>query len=211
MLKIAFTGDLRLEVDDCRRAASGRSLFEPAIVDGLRQYDYVVSNLEGPATVRPSRKPRGIALRNSLQAIPMLRAAGVNVLSLANNHVMDHGPEGLRDTLRVAEDNGCLVLGAGENPEKASEPLVLRRDAVSVGLVAVCHHHGPATSPASPGTYGERQRERICQQIDELRGRCQRVVLVQLLRRRNHRPIALAALRHAATRPFHIGRKPSPS
>lgn len=61
---------------------------------------------------------------------------GLDVISLANNHVFDYGPDALDDTIRALTEVGSIVIGAGSDLARATEPVVLTRDEVKVGFVA---------------------------------------------------------------------------
>src|SRR5439155_23141658 len=55
-------------------------------------------------------------------AIEMLRRAGYDAVSLANNHHMDFGPQGSRDTMGLLDAAGIGHSGAGENLAEATRP-----------------------------------------------------------------------------------------
>jgi poly-gamma-glutamate synthesis protein (capsule biosynthesis protein) len=57
--------------------------------------------------------------------IPCLTAAGIDLCSLANNHVLDWGYAGLRETLKSLEAAGIKSAGAGENLSHAQAPVIL--------------------------------------------------------------------------------------
>lgn len=49
------------------------------------------------------------------------------IVFLANNHVFDYGVNGMHDTVKALNSNGIKTLGAGDNLEKASQPVVLEK------------------------------------------------------------------------------------
>lgn len=51
---------------------------------------------------------------------------GVNLVSLANNHALDFGIEGFKDTLRILEQSGIAYAGGGLSPQTATEPSMQR-------------------------------------------------------------------------------------
>lgn len=107
----------------------------------LRGYDYpfvatrrffegahvVFGNLEGPLT------GGGAAVHNKQylfrsppqKVAPALARAGFNMLSLANNHILDYGLDGLRDTLAALDRAGIRYAGAGMDLSAARRPAVL--------------------------------------------------------------------------------------
>lgn len=52
--------------------------------------------------------------RSSPLALPPLKDAGIDLVNLANNHVMDYGPEGLQDTMNALDQEGIKRMGAGQ-------------------------------------------------------------------------------------------------
>ncbi len=94
-----------------------------------RAADGVVLNLETPLTPPgptrlTGRKPY-VHWSHHEEVPPRLRARRVVAVSLANNHVMDHGPVGLRRTLAALGDHGIAPFGAGCDAESAARPLLL--------------------------------------------------------------------------------------
>lgn len=61
---------------------------------------------------------------------------GLDLISLANNHTFDFGPDALYDTIEALTGAGSLVIGAGANLEAASQPVILTRNEIRVGFVA---------------------------------------------------------------------------
>ena len=139
-MKISFIGDIALNggYADLVRDASSYTLAE-SIRTLLNGSDLVIGNLEGPLT---DREPVGPSWRFNLHGDPqyacVLRSAGIDVVSLANNHAMDHGWEGLSDTQRALEAAGIQYLGAGKNLGEARKPLFVKVNGTTVGILACC-------------------------------------------------------------------------
>ena len=62
---------------------------------------------------------------------------GFDVLTLANNHMMDAGPQALLDTREILERMGIAVTGAGRDLAQAREAAVIERNGVRIGFLAV--------------------------------------------------------------------------
>lgn len=134
---IAFAGDSLLG-DQSERTLERKGYDWPfANVSDLLQADYVVANAEGPITARTKwGDPTADYSYNSQpEAAAAFAAAGVDALSLANNHSMDRGPEGLADTISNAEASGISTFGAGDTPTSAAAPLLVTTDAGNVAVV----------------------------------------------------------------------------
>jgi poly-gamma-glutamate capsule biosynthesis protein CapA/YwtB (metallophosphatase superfamily) len=68
--------------------------------------------------------------------IPALLSAGIDVLSLANNHTLDWGPEALLDTIANLKAAGVTTVGAGKNIAEARRPVIVERKGTKVGFLA---------------------------------------------------------------------------
>ncbi len=89
-----------------------------------------IVNLETAVTLDGEPWPgKGIHYRMNPANIAVLTAAGIDVCSLANNHVLDWGYEGLRQTLEILRANGIAVAGAGESLDAATAPAVVEHSA----------------------------------------------------------------------------------
>ncbi len=91
-----------------------------------RAPDLRVINLETSITNSDEYWPnKGINYRMHPDNMAVLTAAGIDYCSLANNHVLDWGYPGLRETLEVLQKAGIRSAGAGRNLEEAERPAVL--------------------------------------------------------------------------------------
>jgi poly-gamma-glutamate capsule biosynthesis protein CapA/YwtB (metallophosphatase superfamily) len=70
-------------------------------------------------------KAKGIHYRMHPQNIASLKAAGIDVCALANNHVLDWGYAGLNETLETLKSVNIKIAGAGRNIDEAGVPAVL--------------------------------------------------------------------------------------
>jgi len=87
--------------------------------------DVRIMNLETAVTTSRSFAPKGINYRMNPANAPCLRAAAPDVLTLANNHVLDFGAEGLDNTLRTLWSVGIQSAGAGHDLRSARAPAVI--------------------------------------------------------------------------------------
>ncbi|MBI5490174.1 MAG: CapA family protein [Deltaproteobacteria bacterium] len=106
-----------------------------------------VVNLETPIATRratePSRWPR---FDGPPEALIGIREAGVDVVTVANNHALNQGLQGLQETLTAAREAGLLVAGGGD-ASTARAPLVLSEHDPRVLLLA---YRCPAVPRADP-------------------------------------------------------------
>jgi poly-gamma-glutamate synthesis protein (capsule biosynthesis protein) len=88
----------------------------------LRQADLAVVNLETAVTNGGSPVTKQFVFRAPPSAFAALRAGGVDVASMANNHGMDFGESGLRDSITAAKRQRFPVIGIGVNAKQAYRP-----------------------------------------------------------------------------------------
>ena len=109
----------------------------------MRQADLTVVNLECAITASSRQwqgAPKAFYFGAPLQAADTLTSAGVDMVSLANNHLLDYEVEGLRDTLQQLDQHRILHAGAGENLHQAMQPAIARRGGLTMGMAAFCDH-----------------------------------------------------------------------
>jgi len=161
VVTIQFLGDTMLgdaaqdivDADSTRLIAGLGSL-----VDG----DITIANAEGPITDRASDaslSARAYTYQTSPKVAGVIAASGVDVMSLGNNHSMDVGLDGLRDTKSHLESVGVTTWGAGANAAEAEVPLILHTQNGTLGVVAIGEDFGkdrratatnPGSLPATP-------------------------------------------------------------
>lgn len=115
---IAFGGDVHFE-GASRSALSGGLR---AITPLLSAADVSMVNLETAITDRGTRAPKDFNFRAPASAFAALRAAGVDVVTEANNHGMDYGLVGLRDSVAAARAARFPVVGIGLDATAAFAP-----------------------------------------------------------------------------------------
>lgn len=95
--------------------------------DVLRSADIAMVNLEGPITDRGNARIKPYTFRMSRRALAELKAGGVDIVNIANNHVSDFGSEGIWDTIKDLDSAGILHVGAGVTDASAYQPAIISR------------------------------------------------------------------------------------
>lgn len=110
----------------------------------ISQADFAIGNLEAPINGYGSRvRKSGPVIAQLRGTIAGLRAIGFRALTLANNHIMDYGPEGLRQTIQELDTQNLLHLGAGSCRRAAYKPLIIEVGGLRIALINACEaHHG---------------------------------------------------------------------
>ncbi|WP_088318397.1 CapA family protein [Kineosporia sp. R_H_3] len=131
---LAFAGDVHFAnqvadvLDDPRTGlAELRPYLAPA--------DLAMVNLETAITTRGREMPKQFHFRAPATAFDALAAAGVDVVTLANNHAVDYGEVGLRDTLAAREKAPIPAVGLGRDAADAYAPAILDVDGAKVAVL----------------------------------------------------------------------------
>jgi len=100
-----------------------------------RDADLFVVNLECPFTERGEMVYKNFNFRARPALMDALTTGGVDVVSLANNHVMDYGSEGLEDTLSTLDGGKVRHFGAGLSLSDARQPAIVEIKGVRIAFV----------------------------------------------------------------------------
>jgi poly-gamma-glutamate synthesis protein (capsule biosynthesis protein) len=111
------------------------------LADEFRQAEFSIVNLEAPLTNQntPILKD-GPVFSVEPEFAKMLAGSGIKAVNLANNHIMDHGMQGLKSTLETVEKFGLLHTGAGENLAHAGQLLMVEKGGLKVGIFGMADH-----------------------------------------------------------------------
>ncbi|SCF04443.1 poly-gamma-glutamate synthesis protein (capsule biosynthesis protein) [Micromonospora coriariae] len=122
-ITLAFAGDVHF---------AGRTadlLGDPATAFGsisstLPAADLAMVNLETAVTTRGAPEPKEFHFQAPAGAYDAVKAAGIDVVSIANNHALDYGRTGLADTVDAARTVGLPAVGAGADAAAAYRPWI---------------------------------------------------------------------------------------
>ena len=137
-LTITFTGDLLLDrgVREFIRHRGTDSLFSPSVDSVFQSSDFVVANLECPATKREQPNLKKFIFRAEPEWLSTLRCHGITHLNLANNHSIDQGRGGLMDTKKNIEQEKMIAVGAGQNMQEAMKTVLLASSPRNIYLLS---------------------------------------------------------------------------
>ena len=104
--------------------------------------DFSVVNFEFPISCENAKpiKKYGPRLKGSTDAIIPLQELGVNVCTLANNHILDEGLESCLFTKTLLEENGFYTVGVGNTELESGEILYLSKNGETLALINCCEH-----------------------------------------------------------------------
>lgn len=119
---LAFAGDVHFEGELRPQLAADPAGVLAPIAPALGAADLAVVNLETAITERGTPAPKTYTFRAPATALTALAGAGVDAASMANNHGLDFGPEGLDDSLAAEQASGFPIIGIGRDAREAYEP-----------------------------------------------------------------------------------------
>jgi len=151
----------------------------PEISHTLKSADLVIANQEGPITDQGRAIGGKCCLKSAPETANILQNWGVDVVSLANNHMFDYGWEGFEQTRLQLDKAGIRYLGAGKDLQEASSPLIADVKGTRIGLIAYSWEFVQTTC-ASENSYGcaPLDKELMVKQIDEIKSHVDSVIVL---------------------------------
>ena len=113
----------------------------------LSKADIAVVNLECPFTSRGAKIAKNFNFRASPELGGALKPGGVQVVTIANNHLMDYGPDGVRDTIDTLDKLGIAHFGAGMNLAEARKPAIIERKGQKIAFLGYLYIGNPPIEP----------------------------------------------------------------
>jgi len=169
---LAFGGDVHFEgMLESRLASDPASLLAP-IAPVLGKADIAVVNLETAVTNSGAAAAKTFVFRTPPSAFAALRGGSVDVASMANNHGMDFGEAGLRDSLAAAKRYRFPVIGIGLDGKQAYAPYraTVRGQRIAVlAATQVLDDHLIDTWTAGPGKPGLASAKAVPRLLQEVR------------------------------------------
>lgn len=120
-ITIAIAGDVHFTERTAALLNDPEQGLQP-IAPALSAADLTMVNLESAITTGGVPEPKSFHFRAPATALTALKAAGVDVVSLANNHAVDYGSDGLTDTLAAADNGAIPLVGIGRDATRAYAP-----------------------------------------------------------------------------------------
>ena len=150
----------------------------PNLLKLIDDTKYFVCNLEVPLcdNGEPIKKC-GPNLCAPEAAINGYEALGVNLVTLANNHIMDQGDKGLKSTEQLLENAKINYVGAGDNLEKAMAPHIVELDNSRIGFYACAEHEFSIATSNQAGANPFDELESL-DHISDLREKCDYLIVL---------------------------------
>jgi poly-gamma-glutamate capsule biosynthesis protein CapA/YwtB (metallophosphatase superfamily) len=118
----------------------------------IHEVDLAITNLECPLIDHGKKiEKTGPNLNATIKSVEALKYGGFNLVSLANNHIMDYGVTGLNSTIETCKRLGIECIGVGSNLRDAREPLYKEIKGIRIALINFCENEWSTTSGKTPG------------------------------------------------------------
>jgi hypothetical protein len=107
-----------------------------AVRDYLSTADLTLANFENPVIRGAVYHPDATTFTGDLRLMPVLDQAGLDGVTLGNNHILDAGTTGLNETMRHLDDAGIAHAGAGMDLAEARKPMVFDLGGTKIGVLS---------------------------------------------------------------------------
>ncbi|PRS39084.1 poly-gamma-glutamate biosynthesis protein [Bacillus sp. RJGP41] len=137
-----------------------------------------IFNLEVPLTnEEDSISKCGPNLISPMSTIKGIKGLNPSLITLANNHILDQGIQGLHSTTNLFNKYGIPFVGVGDNVENASEPYILERDGISIGVYTCAENEFTIATDKTPGANPFDPLETL-DHIEKLKSKCDYVIVL---------------------------------
>ena len=106
-----------------------------AVKEYLNGADLALANLENPVIRDAVWHPDATTFTGDLRLFPIVRNAGIDGVSLGNNHILDAGAPGLEETIGHLDAAGIKHTGASSNLQDAREPMIFDLGGTRIGVL----------------------------------------------------------------------------
>ncbi len=137
-ITLTFAGDVLLDrgVGELIER-NGNSYIFNEVDEILKSSDIAMVNLENPVSIRGIKDPtKQYTFRAKPEHLSILTHCGIDIVSLANNHILDYGVEALTDTFSYLSDNNILYAGAGHDMDSAAAPVYIEKKGLNIAFLA---------------------------------------------------------------------------
>ena len=179
MSQILIGADLVPTQSNYRLFSEGniQELFGDELVSILSGADYRIFNLETPLTDKDAPiSKKGPHLSAPSNTINAYKAAGIDLLTLANNHILDQGVQGLENTVELLEKNDISYVGVGDVTE-AAEPFLFNAFGKVIGVYACAEHEFSIVNEKRHGANPFDPLESL-DHISSLKHKCDHVIVL---------------------------------
>jgi hypothetical protein len=161
-------------------AARGSAYPWSRVASHLQKADIALVNLECSASLEGSGATKEFTFQADPVSLPAMAAAGVDLVSVANNHSLDFGPAALVDAVGNLSRAGITAIGGGSNDAEAWRPEVRQVKGLRLAFIGVSKVVPPgwAATSNTPGVASAYQTKRLLQAVRQARAGADIVVVM---------------------------------
>ncbi len=140
-LSLSFAGDVLLDRSVANVISNkGANFILSDVKPILSGADISMINLECPISTRGTKaKDKQYTFRAKPGSVDVLKSAGIDIVTLANNHVLDFGKDAMLDTFTYLDKAGIKYVGAGHDIDKASMAKYYNVNGFNVAILGSSH------------------------------------------------------------------------
>ncbi|WP_327288771.1 CapA family protein [Streptomyces sp. NBC_01198] len=177
---LAFAGDVHFTERTADRLGVDPALGPMSKV--LSAADFAMVNLESAITTRGTAQPKKYHFRTTPAALGALQRSGVDAVTMANNHAVDYGSQGLTDSLAAQASSPIPVVGIGADEAAAYRPYVTTVNGVRLAVVAASQvqdytNQTYRAGPSRPGIASALDRPRLLKAVKDAKRQADVVVV----------------------------------
>lgn len=181
-LKLIFGGDIMLSRTVNAKMEAYNDYAWPArlISSSTAEADFSIFNLESPF-LRDSNYnvPTGsFAFKANPLSVQTLNLLGADVVSLANNHMLNAGTTGISDTLDVLSENNILSVGAGLNEEQARKPAIIEKNGWKLAFLSYAYPNDHSVATKKQAGIATMDIENLREDIEALKGKVDLIIIL---------------------------------
>ena len=182
-VSMIFTGDVLFANSFSTAYGNGgiTKVVSQDLLQELNQADITMVNEEFPFSTRGTKmENKQYTFRADPANVKALQEMGVDIVSLANNHVLDYGKDALEDTFTTLDGAGILYAGAGTSAERAKACQTIMVNGTKVGFLAasrVIPEGNWNVDDSTPGVFTTYDGTALCKAVADARKVCDYVVV----------------------------------
>lgn len=142
----------------------------------MKQADLTVVNNEFPYSTRGTQAPdKQFTFRIDPSYVSMLLESGVDLVTLANNHVLDYGKDALSDTFQTLDQAGISYMGAGNSFKRAAKLITKKANGHKLGFLAASRVFPDVSwnvENAQPGVLSAYDPARLLSAVQDAQDKC---------------------------------------
>lgn len=179
-----FAGDIYLSdhvLGAYDRGGGIQGVLDSGILKEIEEADYFVANQEFPFSDRgKAAADKQFTFRLSPSKVSMFQEMGIDLVTLANNHILDYGTDALLDSCETLDAAGIAYVGAGENLDRAKQLELVEIGGKTFGFLGLSRVYMDgswAASATRPGVFSTYDATLPVEEIKKADSQCDYLIV----------------------------------